>query len=351
MRSQTRLLALAALFVAWLIAPTSAIAQTRRALVIGNAAYASLNPLRNPPNDATDMARAFEDLGFTVTTARDASGSALRAAVQSFAANLQRGDLAVLYYSGHGLSAHGRNFLLGVDASTDAVSLLQRAGMPIEWALDTLARREVTALLFFDACRSIGEDTEFARAITRSGARTALQEMRAPANMLVAFSTEPGNTASDGQGRNSPFTGALARYIRRRGAEVREVLRLVRQQVLADTGRAQTPWDHCSLTRDVVLSASEGALPAQACSLLGTLRSPGRTESAEIIFVNRTRRDATFAFIDGSGRVRRGVTVSAGRQRRQRTNAGAVWQVGDTEGTCRGLYVATPRSAVVNIDE
>src|SRR5436853_7493238 len=65
---------------------------------------------------------------------------------------------------------------------------------------------------------------------------------------LIAYATQPGNTASDGAGRNSPFTGALLRHIGEPGVEVRSMLTRVRRDVLAATDSAQEPWDHSSLT-------------------------------------------------------------------------------------------------------
>jgi hypothetical protein len=324
--------------------------QRRRALVIGNAAYPTM-PLTNPLHDAEDVTATLRELGFSVQFRSDATGAVMRAAVQEFAGGLQRNDLAVVYYSGHGFSSRGRNFLLGVDAGQSADDLLNRSGLPVEWALNEIAGHGVTGLIFFDACRNVSEDTEFARSLSRGGGRTAMAEMRAPANMLLAFSTQPGNTASDGRGRNSPFTGALVRYLRRAGAEVREVLQLVRQQVLADTTGAQTPWDHSSLVARVVLASGSASLPAQSCSLLGTLRSVAGGAETEVTFVNRTRGDIQFAFVGGNGEAREAVTIQRGRQRRQRTNAGALWRVSNAQGECRGLYVATPEAAVVNVDE
>ena len=47
---------------------STAAASKRLALVIGNGAYTSAPPLKNPPNDARDMAASLRTLGFDVTS-------------------------------------------------------------------------------------------------------------------------------------------------------------------------------------------------------------------------------------------------------------------------------------------
>ena len=48
-----------------------ALAERRVALAIGNANYASVNPLKNPVNDATGVAQVLRGLGFEVTLVTD----------------------------------------------------------------------------------------------------------------------------------------------------------------------------------------------------------------------------------------------------------------------------------------
>jgi ABC-type sugar transport system substrate-binding protein len=55
--------------------PAAARAEKRVALVIGNSSYQQAPELRNPKNDATDVAAALRELGFQVIsgTGRDKS--------------------------------------------------------------------------------------------------------------------------------------------------------------------------------------------------------------------------------------------------------------------------------------
>jgi caspase domain-containing protein len=65
---------------------------------------------------------------------------------------------------------------------------------------------------------------------------------------MIAFSTQPGNVALDGQGRNSPFTGALLRHIATEGTSINDVMIDVRNDVLKATDGKQVPWENSSLT-------------------------------------------------------------------------------------------------------
>ncbi len=77
-----------------------------------------------------------------------------------------------------------------------------------------------------------------------------LAEMEASVGTLIAYATQPGNVAEDGQGSNSPFTTGILRFISEPGMEIREILTSVRVSVLDETNKRQIPWDHSSLTEE-----------------------------------------------------------------------------------------------------
>ena len=54
---------------------------------------------------------------------------------------------------------------------------------------------------------------------------------------LISFSTQPGNVALDGTGRNSPYTGSLVKAITTPGEDALSMLTAVRNAVLSATGR------------------------------------------------------------------------------------------------------------------
>jgi uncharacterized protein len=95
----------------------SLVAQAPRlALVIGNAAYEGGAALKNPVNDAIDIAKALSDLGWNVTTVLDADRRTMIKSANAFRDNLAqiKGSTALFFYAGHGMQLNGENYLVPV---------------------------------------------------------------------------------------------------------------------------------------------------------------------------------------------------------------------------------------------
>jgi uncharacterized caspase-like protein len=256
--------------VAYLLLVFPAAAEKRAALVVGNSAYVHANPLPNPVNDASDMAKALTEVGFEVILGLDLKKPAFDAKVRDFARALEKADVAVFFYAGHGLQAAGRNYLVPVDASLQVERDLDFEAVSVDFVLKQmeLEREGKTNVVFLDACR----DNPLARNLARSmGTRSAaigqgLAQVQTGVGTFIAYSTQPGNVALDGQGRNSPFTAALAKGVREPGRNLTSVMIDVRKDVLAVTGGKQVPWDHSALTGDFYfhLASAPGTLPKSA---------------------------------------------------------------------------------------
>ena len=83
---------------------------------------------------------------------------------------------------------------------------------------------------------------------TRGGhVSQGLSEVKAGIGTLIGYSTQPGNVALDGEGRNSPYTAALLQEIDTPGRDVLTMLAAVRGAVLKATQGRQVPWKHTSL--------------------------------------------------------------------------------------------------------
>src|SRR5215813_6901111 len=82
----------------------------RVALVIGNGVYTSAPVLKNPPNDARDMAKTLRDLGFEVSSGINVNQREFKALVREFGQKLKAGGSGLFYYAGHGVQSKGRNF-------------------------------------------------------------------------------------------------------------------------------------------------------------------------------------------------------------------------------------------------
>lgn len=229
--------------------PSQALAK-RVALVIGNSEYRHTSPLKNPTNDAADVSAALKKHGFQVVEGFDLDKAAFDRKVRDFAVALQGADAGVLFYAGHGLQVDGQNYLVPIDAQLTAPSALDFETVRLDLVHRVMERETNTNVLFLDACR----DNPLGRNLSRSmGTRSAavgkgLAPVESGVGTLISFSTQPGNVALDGAGRNSPYSGALARHIATATDDLGAILVAVRNDVMKETQRKQVPWEHSALT-------------------------------------------------------------------------------------------------------
>ncbi len=229
-------------------------AAKRVALVIGNGAYSQAGTLTNPANDATDMANALRKFGFEVILGLDLDRRTFDEKVRAFSHALEEADEAVLFYAGHGLQVAGHNYLVPVDAGLQTERDLDFETISLDFVLKQMevGREGKTNIVFLDACR----DNPLTRNLARSmGTRSAsvgqgLAEVQTGVGTFIAYSTQPGNVAMDGAGRNSPFTAALSARVQEKGRNLTALMIEVRKDVLKATGGRQVPWDHSALTND-----------------------------------------------------------------------------------------------------
>ncbi|WP_296524209.1 caspase domain-containing protein [Rhodoplanes sp.] len=241
-------------------APPSAPSR-RIALVIGNGTYQQAPPLPNPPNDAADVASALRRLGFDVVEGINLDRRAMDDTLRAFGKKLDRADLALFFYAGHGLQVAGKNYLVPIDAKLERPGDLALDAVDIDVVLAQMEAEKRVNLVFLDACR----DNPLARSLSRSlGTRSGtvgagLASVQSGVGTMIAYATQPNNVALDGEGRNSPFTTALLRHIPTPGVDIGTVMRRVRADVLAATRDKQIPWDHSSLVGDVILVPANAA--------------------------------------------------------------------------------------------
>lgn len=226
------------------------VAAKRVALVIGNAAYKHVTPLGNPKNDADAVAEVLDELGFEVLKGIDLTHREFGRTVAQFRKKLAGANVALLFYAGHGLQVHGYNYLTPVDAQLEDVDGLEFEAVRLRSVLALMEREPRTNLVFLDACR----DNPLARNLARNlGTRSAsvgrgFAREETGIGTMIAFATQPGNVALDGDDKHSPFTKALLKHITTPGQDIANLMRRVRLDVINATSSRQVPWNNSSLT-------------------------------------------------------------------------------------------------------
>jgi tetratricopeptide (TPR) repeat protein len=223
----------------------------RTALVIGNSAYES-SPLRNPTNDATDMAEALRDAGFAVTLKTDLNQNDMKRSIREFGQQLRAsGGVGLFYFAGHGVQSKGVNYLIPIGANINTEEEVEYESVEAGFVLAQMesAKNELN-IVILDACRN----NPFARSF-RSNTR-GLAQMDAPSGTLIAYATAPGSVASDGTGRNGLYTQEILNNMKTAGLGVEELFKRVRVSVRGATQGQQTPWESSSLIGDFVFVGS-----------------------------------------------------------------------------------------------
>lgn len=239
--------------------PTS---QRKVALVIGNGAYKNANPLANPRNDAADMTKMLKAMGFTVVSGTDLDYSGMQKTIRSFLGEVEKADVALFFYAGHGIQVSGNNYLIPVDAKIEDTSALDFELVNIDAVTGHMGGTNKVGIVLLDACRN----NPFTNSLTRNQGTRAVQvskglaQIASPAGgLLVAFATAPGDVAADGgKARNSPFTTALLKQLPEPGLEIELIMKRVKADVITETNNSQRPWHNSDLAAEVYLTQKKG---------------------------------------------------------------------------------------------
>lgn len=238
-------------------------AETRVALIVGNSAYTHTGMLRNPVNDATALTKAFTRLGFKVIHGINLTKSGMDNKIRLFSKLLDGAEMAVFFYAGHGMQLNFKNYLIPIDFDPYAGSNLISQLTGLDCIMSELEKREHVSIIFLDACRDNPLADQLASNLARGRSLSiddnrgvkavgqGLAQVEGEAGTLIAYATQPGNVASDGDGDNSPFTEALLKYLEEPGLDIRDMLSKVRMNVMKKTSDKQIPWDHSSLVKKV----------------------------------------------------------------------------------------------------
>lgn len=191
----------------------------RIALVIGNAEYQYTTRLNSPVADATELGQILKELDFDeVRVVRNADAKEMKEAIDNFTEDAKQYNVALFYYSGHGVQKDQENYLLPIDFKGEKTSELFDCGKPRYIMSDLDEAGCMLKIIILDACRD--NPFSMAKGLKSKG----LAAMEGTKGTLIVYATAENKVAMDGQpGENSLFTKALLHALYRPGLNLHEV--------------------------------------------------------------------------------------------------------------------------------
>jgi uncharacterized protein (TIGR02145 family) len=227
--------------------------ENRLALVIGNGNYPS-SILANPENDARAMQQQLENLGFKVLKYENLTQKQMKMAIDDFGEQLKEFKIGLFYYAGHGIQSKGYNYLIPINAKLTTERQVEYDCVQADRVLALMEDSDTDInIIILDACRN----NPFERSWTRSSTGKGLAFMDAPSGTLIAYATAPGNTASDGTGKNGLYTEAILKSMKIPDITVLQMFQNVRNIVSQKSDKKQIPWESTSLTGDFYFNKSD----------------------------------------------------------------------------------------------
>jgi len=238
-------------------------AEKRRAVVIGMNDYGEGRSLNNTLNDANDMVDVLTRLGFEVTLLMNNDLRNLETNLAAWYNTIERNDMAIFYFAGHGVEVGGSNFLIPINAELNSEPDVRYNALSVNKVLDNMDFKQVRfKLLILDACR----DNPFTRGWNRSNNEKGLAHINAPIGTLIAFAAAPGAVAHDGGTynlQNGVFTHFLKQEILTEGASIDDILNRVAGDVIRLTNNQQAPYKTGILTENFYFKPGKNDRPVE----------------------------------------------------------------------------------------
>lgn len=199
-------------------------------------------PLKNAVNDATALAHKLEELGFEVKCFVDIDTGTMDRELTAFKDILAKSNVGLFFFAGHGIQCKGENFLATTSSSFTDEGSCKYTSLPLNFVIESFEESGVnTKIIILDACRNNPFVTW--RSVTNDG----LAPVYAPKGTIIAFSTSPGQKASDGNNDHGIYTNALLMHIATKNLSIEDMFKRVRNTVSSHTGHKQITWEHTSL--------------------------------------------------------------------------------------------------------
>ena len=218
----------------------------RFALVIGNAKYPDADaPLKEPINDARDVADELKRDGFSVDIGENLTGDGMRRAFDKLYGRIKPGSVVLIFFSGFGVQAARQSYMIPVDAQIWTEPDVRRDGFSLETVLGEINNRGAgVKIALIDASRR----NPFERRFRSFSA--GLAPVIAPNGTLVMYSAALSSVISDNGGDHSLFVQELLKEIRVPDLMAEETLNRTRVGVTRASRSEQVPWISSSLAED-----------------------------------------------------------------------------------------------------
>jgi hypothetical protein len=281
--------------------PTNSANQVRLALVIGNSKYANLPKLANPANDARAIADVFKKMGYKTQLLLDAPDQTIRQSVRAFANESDKADTAVVFYAGHGAQVNGNNYLLPVDIDVPRTEAdIQFTGLKVDDLVNSI--RSNIKIVFLDACRdnpALFKNIVKGRGASPVGLAPASGsnfDQKPGGGVFIAYATDAGAVADDGQGKHSPFTEALLRNLQK-PISIDDMFSLVTREVRLVTKNAQRPYKYASLENIICVTPACSSVSTPAT--LDVVQEAKQSEAEELRIALATKNvDALETYLE-----------------------------------------------------
>jgi uncharacterized caspase-like protein len=184
-------------------------------------------------------------VGYQVTLKLDLNEKEMKAALRTFAGQVDGGDEVLFFFAGHGVQLGATNYLLPTDIVGGSEAQVKDEAIQLQRVLDDMSDKKAKfTLAMIDACR----DNPFKTAGRTIGGR-GLAPTTAATGQMVIFSAGTGQQALDkldnsDKSKNGLFTRVFVQEMLKPNQTIDRVVKNVRNQVAEmakSVGHEQVP--------------------------------------------------------------------------------------------------------------